>query len=278
MVGKTILMASTDLSEAPIDLNAYLSRIEYAGDLSPSIRGLEQLHLAHALHIPFENLDVLLGRPIRLDLQRLQEKLVLSKRGGYCFEQNALFAAVLERLGFSVTRLAARARLGASRILPRTHMLLQVDAEGTSWIADVGFGTGGLLMPIPLKEGETASQFAWKYRLQKEGYLWILQALDKGTWLDLYAFTLEPQYPIDYEVANHYVSTHPESRFTQTLVAQFPRADAWSWLRNYEFIVRRAEGDTIRTLSGDEELLEVLSQTFGLTFPEETKFSIKVPL
>jgi N-hydroxyarylamine O-acetyltransferase len=219
----------------------------------------------------------LLGQPIKLDLESLQTKLVMNKRGGYCFEQNTLFAAVIEHLGFTVTRLAARVRLAINRILPRTHMLLRVEAEGTSWIADVGFGTGGILMPIPLKVGETASQYAWKYQLQKEQDLWVLQALDKDQWLDLYAFTLEPQYPIDYEVANYYVSTHPESRFTQTLVAQLPTGDAWYWLRNYDFIVKRADGETIRTLAGDEKLLDVLDHSFGLRFPQGTRFPMKDP-
>src|SRR5438093_5316594 len=104
-----------------------MRRIEYAGSLAPSRQTLDALHLAHATHIPFENLDVLLGRPIRLDLDGLQAKLVRGRRGGYCFEQNLLFAAVLERLGFRVTRLAARVRYGTTRLLPRTHMLMKVD-------------------------------------------------------------------------------------------------------------------------------------------------------
>jgi N-hydroxyarylamine O-acetyltransferase len=156
-------------------------------------------------------------------------------------------------------------------------MLLQVEAEGNTWIADVGFGTAGLLMPMPLQVNQVVSQFGWSYRLLRGGDLWILQAMDKGQWLDLYAFTLEPQVSIDYEVANYYVSTHPESRFTQTLVAQFPTVNAWYWLRNYEFTVKRPEGETTRTLAGDEELLEVLSQSFGLHFPAGTRFSIKGP-
>src|SRR5262245_49690105 len=97
-----------------IDLAAYFERISYAGDTSPSRATLEALHLAHATHIPFENLDVLLGRPIRLDLASLQAKLVRDRRGGYCFEQNRLFASVLESLGFAVTTLAARVRFRAS--------------------------------------------------------------------------------------------------------------------------------------------------------------------
>src|SRR5258708_28164785 len=157
----------TSHSQAPFDLEAYLARIDYSGDLKPSHPVLRELHLAHNLHIPFENLDVVLGRPINLDLESLQAKLVTGRRGGYCFEQNALFAAVLQRLGFSVTQLAARVRHDATRILPKSHMLLKVEAEGTAWIADVGFGTEGLLMPLPLTAGVANRPFHWIYRLRR---------------------------------------------------------------------------------------------------------------
>ncbi|MHC5544329.1 arylamine N-acetyltransferase family protein, partial [Singulisphaera rosea] len=114
----------------PLDLESYLARIGYAGDLAPTLGVFEDLHLAHVSHIPFENLDILLGRPICLDLESLQAKLVRGKRGGYCFEHNLLFAAVLETLGFPVTRLAARVRYGTLQLLPRTHMLLRVEVDG----------------------------------------------------------------------------------------------------------------------------------------------------
>src|SRR5262245_62565608 len=122
-------------SETFIDLAAYFERIAYAGDRSPSRATLDALHLAHATHIPFEDLDILLGRPIRLDLASLQAKLVAGRRGGYCFEQNALFAAVLEQLGFAVTRLAARVRFRTDRVLGRTHMALRVDVGGVPLLA-----------------------------------------------------------------------------------------------------------------------------------------------
>ena len=119
------------------DLAAYLRRIGYAGELSPSRATLDALHRAHATSIPFENLDILLGVPIRLDLPSLQAKLVAGRRGGYCFEQNALFASALEHLGFAVTRLAARVRYRSDRVLPRTHMALRVDVDGARLLVDV---------------------------------------------------------------------------------------------------------------------------------------------
>ena len=138
-------------SPLPLDLNAYFNRINYNGDRQPTLDVLNALHLAHATRIPFENLDILLGRPIRLDLASLQAKLITGHRGGYCFEHNLLFLAVLEALGYVVKPLAARVRLGESRLRARTHMLLMVTVDDRPMIADVGFGGGGLLHPIPLQ-------------------------------------------------------------------------------------------------------------------------------
>lgn len=256
----------------PLDLNAYLARIESDRPSSPMAEALERLHLAHATHVPFENLDIQLGRPILLDLDHLQVKLVRDRRGGYCFEQNTLFAAALEALGFQVTRLAARVRLGAATLLPRTHMLLKIDIDGGSWIADVGFGGDGLLKPVALSEGQVARQFAWSYRLMREGDSWVLQAQQGQTWQDQYAFNLEPHFHVDYEVANHYTSTHPSSSFVRTLTAQRPTPEARYILRNRQFSERRGDDMTIRTIADDDELLQLLAKTFGLKFPAGTRF------
>jgi N-hydroxyarylamine O-acetyltransferase len=261
-------------SDAPtLDLDAYCARVGYAGDLRPTRPVLEALHLAHATHIPFENLDILLGRPIRLDLPSLQAKLVDARRGGYCFEQNTLFAAVLEKVGFVVTRLAARVRLGAQRVTPRTHMLLKVDVDGSSWLADVGFGAEGLLHPLPLVAGPVMRQYAWTYRLVEENGVWVLQFLHDDGWLDLYAFTLEPQFPADYEVANHYTSTHPQSHFVTTLTVQQPTPEARSILVNRELTIDQGGTTQTQTLS-DDELLRVLAERFGLHLPRRTRFPI----
>ncbi len=259
---------------ADIDLDAYLARIKYDGDLRPGAETLRGLHLAHATHIPFENLDILLGRPILLDAESLEKKLVQGRRGGYCFEQNLLFASVLEHLGFSVTRLAARVRLGAGRLLPRTHMLLKVDIGGTSWLADVGFGGEGLLTPVPMIAGAAARQFAWTYQLVENSGLWVLQSLHAGAWQDMYAFTLEPHYLVNYEVANYYVSTHPSSIFVQTMTVQLPTPEARYILRGREFTIERGGTSTSRTIA-DNELLEILAKPFGLEFPEGTRFQAR---
>jgi N-hydroxyarylamine O-acetyltransferase len=257
-----------------LNLDAYFLRIGYDGPRAPAHSVLEALHLAHATHIPFENLDILLGRPIRLDLASLEEKLVVGWRGGYCFEHNTLFAAVLEALGFQVTRLAARVKLGTTRMLPRTHMLLRVDLEGHAWLADVGFGAEGLLKPLAFRSGEAAQQFAWTYRVVQEAGWWTLQGNRGEDWQDFYTFTLEPHYPIDFEMANHYTSTHPESRFVQTLTAQLSTAEARYTLRNNDLVIDRGHSLTQHAVPDGEPLLQVLSRTFGLDFPAGTRFRV----
>ena len=253
------------------DLDAYLERIGYRGELRPDSSTLAGLHLAHATHIPFENLDVLLGRPIRLDPASLHAKLVAGGRGGYCFEHNLLFASVLRSLGFPVATLAARVRYRTTLVLPRTHMLLLVRADGGDWLTDVGFGGEGLLLPVPFGTAEPSRQFAWTYRVAEHGGGWLLQSLRDGAWLDLYAFTREPQEIADYEMANYYVSTHPSSRFVQTLTVQLPGSEVRHVLRDRELMQDRGSTTTTRTIAGDEELLAVLAQTFGLHLEAGTR-------
>jgi N-hydroxyarylamine O-acetyltransferase len=255
-----------------MDLEAYRERIGHTGDLRPTAECLRELHLAHATHVPFENIDVLLRRPIRLDLESLWQKLVADRRGGYCFEQNTLFAAVLEQIGFPVSRLAARVRLGAPGVGSRSHMLLRVQADGENWLADVGFGGEALLFPILWTPGEPAEQFAWKFRLLEEGANFLVQMLRPEGWLDLYAFNLEEQHPVDYEVANHYTSTHPKSFFTNKLMVHLPGPSVRTTLFNRRLIERRSDGASEVQLPHDDAILEVLAGRFGLHFPVGTRF------
>ena len=255
-----------------IDLSQYLDRIDYSGALEPTYRVLESLHFAHATHIPFENLDVILKRPIRLDIENLQNKMIKNLRGGYCFEHNLLFSAVLKEIGFSVIQLAARVRYRSKGIPPRTHMLLLVDINDSRFIADVGFGAEGLLLPVPFIRNQPAKQYAWTYRITDEDNHWVLQSYGDGTWSDLYIFTLEPHYQIDYEVANHYVSTHPDSRFVRTLTVQQTLPNLRKTLRNNELIFDDGSSVTTKQIQSDKELIQTLDETFGLGFPAGTIF------
>jgi N-hydroxyarylamine O-acetyltransferase len=260
-----------------LDLEAYLRRVGYSGELRPTLAVLDALHLAHSTQVPFENLDIQVGRPIRIDLESVQAKLVHGRRGGYCFEQNTLFAAVLEHLGFQLTPLLARVRVHRQRPMPRTHMVLKVDIDNVSYLTDVGFGTGGLLRPILFNAGKEVIQFAWRHRLIEEPGLWVLQSWTDNVWQDLYAFTLEPQLPVDFEAANWYTSTHPDSRFVRTVTAQRSTPQVRYTLRNRELVITEGDRSTTRTIADDEELLRVLAEIFDLHFPAGTRFRAMSP-
>lgn len=248
-----------------LDLDAYLRRIGYDGPLEATIEVLRDIHRAHAGAIPFENLDILLGRGISLDLERVQEKLVSGKRGGYCYEHNMLFSAVLSAIGFDVHRLIARVQ--PDKPGPRTHMMLNVRIDGQAWLADVGFGAA-LLEPIPL--GSIVRQGAWTYgtRRRPDG-TWGLQDLSNGEAPDLYAFTQEPQHRIDYEIANHFTATHPSSPFVGQAVAIRTTPEERFTLRGLTLATRRADGTSGERLIDADELGAVLRETFGIALGED---------
>ncbi|WP_372718617.1 arylamine N-acetyltransferase [Immundisolibacter sp.] len=254
-----------------LDLDHYLERIAYRGALLPTADVLAALHLAHVRHIPFENLDVLLGRGIRLDMDSVFAKLVTAQRGGYCFEQNLLFAAVLEQIGFRVRRLAARVTYRTQRVLPRTHMLLQVEADDTIWLADVGFGAAGPLLPVAFHQGQPQTQHLWRYRLVELGGLWSLQ-IGMDDWADLYRFGLDEQTAADYEMANYYVSTHPDSRFLHGLIAHRLAPERRLILIGSELTEDRGARVDTRRVDDPAVLRTLLIDDIGLPAAEVAEF------
>ena len=100
----------------------------------------------------------------------------------------------------------------------------------------------------------------------------MLQSLHHGEWQDLYAFTREPQFDVDFDMANYLTSTHPSSCFVLTLTAQLPTPEARYILRDRQFLIVRGDEETSRTIADDEALLRLLAETFGLDFPSGTRF------
>jgi N-hydroxyarylamine O-acetyltransferase len=185
---------------------------------------LRRLHLAHREAFLFENLTIQTGGRVSVALEDLERKFLDEGRGGYCFEQNTLFAAALRDFGFEPVALLGRVRRGPPEQWTRTHMVLSVEAGGQLWLADVGFGGMSLLEAMPLRQGAEAVQGGLTYGLRREPHVWILSMRDAtGTAIDLYEFSEEPQTPRDIEVANHFTSTHPDSPFRRSLTIQ--RAD-----------------------------------------------------
>jgi N-hydroxyarylamine O-acetyltransferase len=260
----------------PSDLDAYFDRIGYAGPRAPTLAALRALSAAHARAIPFENLDVLLGRPIRLEPEALVEKLVHARRGGYCFEQNGLLLEVLTALGFQVAPLSARVRLQHPRAFtpPRTHLFLRVELEGQSWLADVGVGSATLTAPIRLEPDVEQPTLHEPRRLVREGGRWFHQIRHGDAWSDVCEFTLEEMPPIDRELANWFTSAHPQSHFKNRLIAARAEPDGRRvTLLNRELKLRAADGQAeARELASPEALLAVLAEHFGLRFPPGTRF------
>ncbi|MGC1547592.1 MAG: arylamine N-acetyltransferase [Rhodanobacter sp.] len=257
-----------------IDLDAYLQRIGYDASPVANVETLRRLAIAHAAAIPFENLDPLLGVPVDISPAAVERKLVHEGRGGYCFEQNLLFAEVLRAVGFEVSELIARVlwTQPEDAITAQTHMLLRVELDGESWLADVGFGSQTLSGALRLQADIEQSTSLEPFRLIMVNDEWRMQAKIRGQWLTLYRFDLQHHHPIDYVVANHYVSTHPASHFTHSLIVARTMTDRRLTLRNREYTIRRLDSEPERrTLRDAAEIRSVLTSEFLLRLPEHAE-------
>ncbi|MER6029749.1 arylamine N-acetyltransferase [Streptomyces sp. NPDC001851] len=263
------------------DLDAYLDRIGWWGGRRAGLETLRGVHLAHALSLPFENLDAVSGRAPSLAPADLMAKMVHGRRGGYCYEHNTLLRLALQGLGFGVTPLAGRVVLGAEtpESRPRTHAMLRVSVPGEelTYLADVGFGAeGALLVPVPLVTGEESEGGGRRHRLvplPHEGplELWELQAYDRRAreWVGQYAFTLEPFAAPDFEVFNWFVGTSPRSPFTRRPYLQRTTAERHLSLDGARLTETRADGTvTGRTLTDEAEARRVAQEEFGIAVPE----------
>ena len=202
-----------------LDLNAYLARIGYTGSRTPTYDTLAGVLRAHIASIPFESFDVLLGRPVRLDPESLQAKIVANRRGGYCFEHASLIYAALERMGFAPVRHCSRVLLFEARHESvRQHMFLTINVDGAGYVIDPGFGPFACTSPIPI-DGTRVPAAAPTHRLAREGNDWVLYVTKDGQQVAGWVSTLEEEYPVDFEMMNYYISTHPSSFFTHNILA-----------------------------------------------------------
>ncbi|MEO3434120.1 arylamine N-acetyltransferase [Inquilinus sp. CAU 1745] len=253
-----------------MDIDAYLRRIGWTGAVDPTPETLSALVARHVASIPFENLNPFLGLPVDLDPVALEEKLVRNRRGGYCFEQNALFALALEALGFRASGLAARVLWNGPEdaITPRSHMLLRVELEGRTHLADVGFGGNTPTGPLLLEEGMEQETPHEPYRLIPHDGDWRLHARIGKEWKALYRFDLQRQYPVDYAAANYFLSTSPSSHFVTGLVAARAVEGRRLALRGRDFATHHMDGRTERRrLESADEIIETLDRDFLITPP-----------
>ena len=253
-------------------LTNYLARIGFDGKIGPDLATLAAIHAAHVNAIPFEGLDPFLRRPVKLDLASVQEKLVDSRRGGYCFEHNILLKAALETIGFKVTGLGARVRWMSppdSPLGPREHMLLKVDLPDGPYLADVGFGACVLDSPLQLKTDVEQRTAMGTYRLSESDGLFSLSAKQPAGWRVKYAFNLEPQIQSDHELGNWYTSTSPLVPFISMLIMERVSSDKRYKLINRRFMIEARDGQVAieRSIGSADELRQVLDETFNVRPP-----------
>jgi N-hydroxyarylamine O-acetyltransferase len=258
-----------------VDIEAYFERIGYTGSRVPTLETLAGIHLRHPQAIAFENLDPLLKRPISLQPEALEGKLLRAGRGGWCFEQNLLLRDVLQALGFRVAGLAARvmwnAPEGAARA--RSHMLLKIEGVGSATcIADVGFGGLTLTAPLLLVPDVEQPTPHETFRLVGSGATdnYILQVLVGKVWKPLYSFDLQTQLLIDYQVSNWHLEHHPESPFVNNLMAARVEPDRRYGLFNNKLSTHHLGGNTEQvTLSTAAEMREVLERVLRIELPDD---------
>ncbi len=254
---------------AAFDLDAYLGRIGWAGPLRHDLATLTGLQQAHMLRIPFENLDVLLGRPVRLDLPGLQDKLVRARRGGYCFEQVTLLAAALEAMGFAPQRHAARVvRYLPREQAPRTHMFLTVALPEGRFVLDPGLGGPAPRRPLPLAADTPVAVDSDVHWLHREERQWVLRLSSRGETHDLWLSPIEPDIEVDFEMGNHYTSTYPQSTFRQNLTLRALTPDGRVTVRNRDLAIERGASVERSQLVDRRHLRALLQEYFGFDLPQ----------
>ncbi len=254
------------MADEKFDLDAYLERINYPGSKEPTEETLNEIHICHTLNVPFENLDVFYGKPPLLDEVSLYNKIVKNSRGGYCFEMNGIFSIALEQLGFKVKNLLARVTIDGINYTSKTHQVILVETGDKKWLADVGFGNDGIIVPLLLAEDTDQKQFAHTYRIIKEsrfgGYL--LQKKAGAAYNSMYAFTMDECYPEDFAMSNHYTATFPESFFKIMRMCTMPTKEGRITLTDTHFKIINNGDVTENEIKNEEEFNRHLKQYFRL--------------
>lgn len=253
------------MPEKLFKLEDYFKRIRYSGGTQVSAATLKQLHLGHVMSIPFENLDVYARKPISLERDDLFRKIVINHRGGYCFEMNGLFAAVLTEMGFLVSSHLARVYQGSFDHSGKTHRVLMVKADDQAWLCDVGFGGNGLVAPLLFEEGLEQEHLGRCHRVMADpDYGYRVEFKTAAGFEPIYAFTREACCPADYLIANHYTATYPESFFRQAMMCAL--VTETGKITYFDGHLKIIDGETLTetTITGDGAIKDTLKSYFGL--------------
>lgn len=253
-------------------LEAYLERIAYAGDLECTFENLSKLHFQHLLNIPYENLDLINGVPLKLDKESLYKKIVENHRGGYCFELQGAFYYLLRTLGYKVIQYAGRFMDEPWHIQMRRHRILVVELEDKQYVCDVGVCEEAPRYPLELKADIIQTDGVSEYRYENdEFYGWALYQKCKGKeWKPIVGFTEEPQIDEDYVMPSFYCEQHPESDFNKYMWASIFTEDSnCTILRNDFRIFRGGNTTETKTIESDDEAVKMLKGIFKIDVPDE---------
>ena len=244
------------------DVQSYLARVGYKGSTSPTLETLRALHYAHMLNVPFENLDIALGRKIALDEDSFIRKIAERRRGGFCYELNGAFAALLRALGFRVTLLSARVALSDGGESPEfDHLTLRVDLDET-WLADVGFGES-FLEPLRIKPGVEQTDRAGRFRFIERGERLLLEKKKPvGSWKGQYSFTFQSRRLEEFAGMCEYHQRSPESHFTQNEICSRATPEGRITLAGMKLIVTRNGEREERRLKSEDEWRDTLRERF----------------
>ena len=247
-------------------IKKYLSRINYKKQPRLDKETLDGLQTAHFESVPYENLDILAGKPLSLDTGDLFEKIVENRRGGYCFELNGLYGWLLENIGFKVSDFTARFLYKEPAIPMRRHRVLVAETDVGRILCDVGIGLETPRKSLYLKMNETQNDGFNDYKITKDDSLgWVVNVREKGEWAPYYSFTEEPQLPLDYVMPSFYCEKHPDSVFNKEPMVAILTPDGRRSLDGTEFKKFVYGKDVVRTIPETEgEYKKLMSEYFGL--------------
>jgi len=249
-----------------MDVKKYLERIAFRGNPAPDVDTLFRLHKSHLFSVPFENLDIHIGRKITLDIEKFYDKIVLNKRGGFCYELNGLFYALLVQLGFDVMMVSAR--VAGSKVAfgkDFDHMALIVNLKD-QWLVDVGFGDS-FILPVRLQAGLPQRQYGFFYTISaydEDGYLKLSRSPENIEFKDQYIFKLKERSLEEFSEMCVYNQTSPTTMFTQKRICTLAAEDGRYTLSDLKFIITKDGAKEETILNNEEEFTNTLKRYFNI--------------
>lgn len=251
-----------------IDAQTYFHRLGLAEtpDSAACDRAwLNRLQYAHVTRIPYENLDILSGKDLPMTLDGQFSKIILGRRGGYCFELNGLFAGLLQTVGYRITTYMGRYLRGETAIPMRRHRVIRTECADGTFICDVGVGQQAPRFPLALIPDLVQEQFGETYKITREPFLgWVVNDLYKGQWRRFYSFTEEEQLDIDFVMPSYYCEKSPDSIFNKTLMLSIKTDQGRKTIDGSTFRIFSQTGVHEEAIADPRQLIEILDLHFNI--------------